>query len=192
MNLALLTFIYKRYIDNDDSGRNDNNKILTSNDVYTLTGTALDQYKCENVAISREIEAKDIENNKIPIKNIIGDHPKLFIRFTGIGCSNCLSSFEKELKQVISQIKNENIIFLFSVKNTTELNALRNLYRIESPVYLIEKGSLPFLVENQEDIIALFFFILDDDLKSKHFYIPITGFNDFTTKYCELINSRYF
>lgn len=195
LNILLLYMLYARLIKPEKINIDNNNEITVETNINALQSIILDQYKCENIYLPPEIKFSDIQNNETELAQILNQSPILCIRFTGYGCSSCVDNFEKELDKIlkcIKQKKNINIAFFLSMGNIYELKAFKKLYKIDYPVYLVPKMTFPFEVENRDNIIALFCFVLDKDFKAKHFYIPINGFSKLTEEYLSVISERYF
>lgn len=194
LNIVLLYILYEAVI-NQSANYNFNTKNSKGENTILFTEILLDQYRCEDVALCGETEFIDTENKKVLLKDIVKDNPKFFVRFTGKGCSGCIDNFEKEIKtikQIFSGNNKEDVIFLFSSENVNELNAFKYSLGITFPLYLVDKGVLPFTVENREDMVSLYYFIMDTEFKSRCFYIPLIGSDNFTEKYYSLLKSRYF
>jgi len=163
LNILVVYLLYVKAIKPGKSTTKNTLEAITNVNIQSIQNILLDQYKCENLFISPEIKVLDLQNNETTFKEIIKQSPKLFIRFTGAGCSGCIDNFEKELDIIRKHFKSANrddVVFFFSTGNVNELRALRNLYLINSPMYLLKKGELPFIIENREDIVSFFFYRL--------------------------------
>jgi hypothetical protein len=138
-------------------------------------------FKNENVVFDSLAVITDLHNKERKMIDIIAGKPKLCLFISSSFCKDCIN-------YILSEVKNNNqrvIIFasgytnkdlyVFAKDNAFDVNSI---YSIETLNYPIEQLQMPFL------------FLMYDNGKSSHFFVPRREISDLTIKYFDIISSK--
>lgn len=127
----------------------------------------------------------DLNNNTTTLSNIV-TKAKLIIRFSSMGCDNCIQQ-EIEIIENLGVNIDDNIIILVSNQNIRALNLFNKIHNCKIKVYKSDPLNIPF-----EETNRLYMFILDSSYTVKNFFIPEETLPKLSITYYETIYEKYF
>ena len=136
-------------------------------------------FQNENISLHQEIVLKDENGKSISLKNIVNKQAKLVFRFSEFSCSTCLKQLNELINHKADDFKN-NIVFISNYSDKEKLEFFRVYLNIHYKIYTSDNLYLP--IDNEG---IPYFFILDNDMISKMFFIPIPNNNKLSNKYLE-------
>ena len=98
-----------------------------------------------------------------------GKKRKLIVRYTEIGCNSCSDSTIRSINKNETFRKMFDIIYLVDFSNYDAYLKWRKVTEISDPVYWIEKGSLPFELEESNDS---YIYTIDEFSRPGNFFVP--------------------
>jgi hypothetical protein len=130
---------------------------------------------------------RDENNNVTSLSDIIGNTPKVIVRYSAFACDICLEEEIKQINNFISEIGIENIIIFASNENIRSLIVRKKNLSFSVKTYRVEDTFIPFEKSNSN----LFVFVLDKDFYVKAFFIPEKTLPDISKNYYETIQNKY-
>ena len=118
------------------------------------------------------------------LHEIIGNAPKLLLRFKETNCDVCIQNELENLIRLASKVDTTNIILLGSFSNSRARWMRKSSFKI----YNIGNQELGLSLDKEN---IPYYFILDKDFNAKSVFIPFKEFPDLTNKYFELICRKY-
>ena len=164
--------------------------IKTNETIFKKVKDSMDMIQYANYYLNSQFDISFRENNqKYDMKNIKlyslkDDKPqfervfgsiltekkkKLVIRYTEIGCNSCSDSTIRAISSNKSLREFFDIIFFVDFSNYDAYLKWRKIAEINDPVFWVEKGSLPFTLEQLDDS---YLYTVDEDFKPNNFFVP--------------------
>lgn len=172
--VAAFSFVINRY--------ESNNNFLTE----TISGKYWLEFESNNQTFFDCILQQNGNNlDSLFLHEIVGNTPKLFLRFKETNCNVCIENELENLIKLASKVDTNNIILLGSFTNSRARWMRKSSFKI-------------FNIGNQELGLSLdkenmpYYFILNKDFSAKSVFIPFKEFPGLTDKYFELIKRKYF
>ena len=113
-----------------------------------------------------------------------GKKKNLIIRYTEIGCNSCSDSTIRSINKSETLRKMFDIIYLVDFSNYDAYLKWRKVAEISDPVYWIEKGSLPFGLEESNDS---YIYTVDEFSRPGNFFVPNSRLPYYINAYLEHI-----
>lgn len=127
-----------------------------------------------------------ISDDNIQLKDIVAKSPVLVFRFSIFSCSACVNFTLDRLKNYFVDFEtNGKIVLIYDDENMRVSDAMfgKMPYATQNRNILglpLEKANIPFL------------FILDEEMKTKQFFVPEKEMPELTDRYLSVIKERYF
>ncbi|QIA06555.1 hypothetical protein [Draconibacterium halophilum] len=170
---------------------------------YIIISTKKEQNTCQQIIEPTDIELLNLSlrddyspiddiqiylgNDATNIKKLydIIDKPSIVYRFSGRACNICIDFVFKELVKIFPDFdQNNNIIVLCNDTNPR----IKESY-FGKQLYSVKDSSFNLVIEHFE---IPFIFILDNEQRCKHLFIPDYAFPERTDTYLETIKQKYF
>lgn len=116
--------------------------------------------------------------------SIVSAKRKLIVRYTEIGCNSCSDSTIRSINKNEALRKMFDIIYLVDFSNYDAYLKWRKVAEISDPVYWIEKGSLPFGLEESNDS---YIYTVDEFSRPGNFFVPNSRLPYYINAYLEHI-----
>lgn len=127
-----------------------------------------------------------LNNKPLILSNKFFDKPVLVFRFSIFNCSECVHFALNKLKQNLHDFAtNDRIILIYDDNNMRVSESMFG----KMPYVTKERNIMGIPMENSN---IPFMFILDTEMKVKHFFIPEKGMPELTDEYLSIIKTRYF
>jgi hypothetical protein len=150
----------------------------------------LNRYQISNCYANDYIELKNsilyYKGDKVTLQNVINTRPVLILRFSIFNCPACVNFAFDQLREHFGDFVSDNrIVFIYDDVNM----------RVSESMF----GKIPY-VSKEKDVLGLslenentpFMFILDQDMKTRHVFIPEKGMPELTDEYLSAMKERYF
>lgn len=135
------------------------------------------QLLSENIRINNGL-LLDENGDKIPLKTISAGSDKFFIRFNDAGCTSCIEEFIQKLPQTnefIQSLGADNVVILLNTDNPRFISVFRKQHKLNCLIYALPIGRLGIPIEQQDEIVAYYYFVLSKDNTIDDCFIPIKG-----------------
>lgn len=145
------------------------------------------QFQSENSFVDSSLVVFDEKQKPIKVKQLIGNQPKLVVRFSSLNCKQCVDSLFVSVKSLIEEIGDKNVLILASDYQSRNLMLFKRFKKIGFPIYKLndkktgiplEKYSMPFL------------FFLYPDSSSKYVFVPEKSMSELTDNYFQIIRKN--
>lgn len=166
----------------------ENNKLLEYygiNDHHKQTIEYVQETELITVKKIKNISVKDLQDISYELKDLVGNSPKLIVKFSSLECSYCIEHIIKHLKLFKDEINKNEIIFLGYFPNKKEFLTFDKLYKLNYQVFSIPENSLNIPLDNLNEPYMLF--INDSTLKLKKAFVPIKSTPERTDSFLKKI-----
>ncbi|HCT30765.1 MAG TPA: hypothetical protein DIW31_08520 [Bacteroidales bacterium] len=140
----------------------------------------------EDLTIRNNITIDNGEASTL-LNNVVGSKPRLILRYSELNCQACIDVQLASLNKLAYKIGKENIIILASYKAIANMTKFKRINKLDMSIYNVDSIGLPLEKEN-----IPFYFIIDQNKKTKLTFVPYKEFPSLTEKYFELIQNRFF
>jgi|GEM_PF-5958833 ABC-type antimicrobial peptide transport system permease subunit len=138
--------------------------------------------------VNPKAELTDLNNNQIAITDIVATKPRLFFRYSGEGCNDCILKEYKHVFQHISQLGKDNICIIAYYKYIRDLAVFVRNNKIECRVYLLPGNTLGTEKEEKE---LPHYFTLDRDFVIKNVFLPSRSSSKLYDEYFKLVEKLF-
>ncbi len=114
-----------------------------------------------------ELSLLSLNNIKKNLQDVVGNTPKLVVRYTSIDCNSCFDLMLKKVLTLADSIGNHNLIFISSKQEYSEFNNFCRVKKITFPAYMVLEDydtCFPFIGKP-------YLFVLDNNLQPRLIYV---------------------
>lgn len=145
------------------------------------------ELKYNDTRISKELILTDEKGVEYSIKDKLNTK-KIVFRYSELQCNVCVEKQIGSLKKYKDKIGIDNILILADYSNYRNLILFKRMNSLDIPVYnLSEKMSLEL---EKKDLP--YFFIADNSLIAKDYFIPIKEIKNYTDNYLSTMYIKHF
>lgn len=113
---------------------------------------------------------------------------KLIFRYSELQCNVCIEQQIASLKKYKNKIGTDNILILADYSNFRNLIVFKRINSLDIPIYNLSK-KMPL---ERERINIPYFFIADNTLIAKDYFIPIKEIKNYTDNYLNTMYIKHF
>jgi hypothetical protein len=152
-----------------------------SNDIMTYS-------YMDDMDINPRTIVRSERGDSVLLKDLV--HKTSFVvKYSYLNCEECINYQINVMKTYIDKIGIDNILILVSYANLRSLSIDKKLYDYKKNIFYFEDEGFDFTIENKNEP---YFFILDDKMKAKHFFIPRKEMENLTNDYMKMICNKFF
>ena len=133
---------------------------------------------------------KDSTSTQIPLKTFFGKGQQYLLvsRFLETNCESCVNYSIQMLKNKLSVIKPENVLFLGGYRNNRLFNQLKPTYQIDS----LNVANVTALPLPAEELGYPYYFVIDSTLTVLNVFVPDKGSPSIDERYLEAVHTKFF
>lgn len=142
-----------------------------------------------NTSISGDIILETTKESSIYLSEIINENI-VILKYSEISCNQCVENELFLLKNLIDLIGVENIIIIADYDDISQLFRFQRINNIEDVrIFISRNEDLNLFLEEPT---TPYYFILDNSLRIKSFYMPDKEFSQMTLRYYRIISRHFF
>lgn len=188
-NITLLLTLKKER--EDFQNLNQSNKIScdslrqlkNSIDVLFLNTSFMFEFQSDK--IDKNIVLFDEKENKITLKQLVQNKPKLIFKYSDLNCNVCIDEQINLLKKASEKIGSENIIILANYNSPRELSQFIRMNQINFKVFNLRNTEFTSV-----DRSLPYYFILDESFSLNLLFIPIKGNTSLSQLYFNKVSEK--
>jgi hypothetical protein len=194
--LLLLTSCLVYSLITNTNNQKETNKIIESIskslDVEKKLAQTRDYYlnlelKYNNIKIDETLKLVDEKGRTFTIKEML-TRKKIVFRYSELQCNVCVENQITSLKKYKDKIGVDNILILADYTNFRNLILFKRLNALDIAVYSLSKK---MNIELEEENFP-YFFIVDNSLVAKDYFIPIKEIKNYTDNYLNTMYIKHF
>ncbi|MCX6149235.1 MAG: redoxin domain-containing protein [Ignavibacteriales bacterium] len=147
------------------------------------------QLRAESKSIPQEMAIFNDKSQIITLSNLIGNSPKIILKYSELGCSVCIDKQIENLKKVSQKIGNQNIIILASYRQKKNLILFKRLNKLNFEIYNMKEQEFGLVPEQYH---LPYFFIIDSTMQMKYIFIPSKDLPELSEVYFRYIIEKFF
>ena len=188
IGMSFLTFYLIREKNSDYMEVNDLKYVSSSgNKAETLEQALIIDLLNSNTQIA-DVMLHDLNDSIIPLSQLMNERPYLFIRFSELNCSECVTYILNKARRLSNEKGyDDKIILLASYLEKRNLKILMKEMQLSFPVYLTDSLNIQC-----EEANYPYCFISDRSMRAYQVFIPDKSEPKLTNLYFELLYLRYF
>ena len=145
------------------------------------------ELKYNDTKISEKLILTDEKGTEYKIKEKLNTK-KIVFRYSELQCNVCVEKQIESLKKYKDKIGIDNILILADYSNYRNLILFKRMNSLDIPVYNLSK-KLSLELEKKD---LPYFFILDNSLIAKDYFIPIKEIKNYTDNYLNIMYTKHF
>lgn len=166
--------------------------IKNSLDIEKKRGLVRDYFlnlelKYNDYKISDELNLIDEKGNIFRIKEKLNTK-KIIFRYSELQCNVCVEKQIQSLKRYKDKIGVDNILIIADYSNFRNLIVFKKINSLDIPVYNLSK-KMSLEIEKKD---IPYFFIADNSLVAKDYFIPIKEIKNYTDNYLNTMYIKHF
>lgn len=139
-------------------------------------------YLNEGCVVSDELKIINQAGDKIKLSSYTNKKKCLVFRSSFLNCQPCVDEAVLSLKKIIKDVDSSQVIILANYRLLSDLKKFKRINKMFNEVYQVDSLNLPL-----EELNIPYFFMIDEDMKTNHVFVPQKELSVATDRYLSIV-----